>query len=225
MQCKELIKPWDPVPTPVPRQQEELNVASNILKALHSTGGLFDQPATRTIDLSACLHVNFFSSAFHTWGQPTDTNSHPDTPPHPLPADNSHASTHTLSYINELEDNIRNALMHEDKLDIQKPEPFHGRDPCKWRTFLTQCLTMFQAKPLTFQLESSHVAFAASYLQGITFNHYMALLQFDLNSPVLFNWQAFAQEFSSEFGVFDTVVEAEENLFNLWMCNNKQFII
>ncbi|KAG6882958.1 hypothetical protein C0993_008499 [Termitomyces sp. T159_Od127] len=85
------------------------------------------------------------------------------------------------------------------------------------------CLIMFQAKPLTFQLESSHVAFAALYLQGITFDHYTALLWFDPNSPVLSNWQAFAQEFSSKFGVFDTVAEAEENLFNLWMCNNKQF--
>ncbi|KAG6858724.1 hypothetical protein C0993_005160, partial [Termitomyces sp. T159_Od127] len=57
-------------------------------------------------------------------------------------------------------------------------------------------LTMFQAKPLTFQLESSHVAFAASYLQGIAFDHYTALLRFDSNSLVLSNWQAFAQEFS-----------------------------
>ncbi|KAG6875021.1 hypothetical protein C0993_011193 [Termitomyces sp. T159_Od127] len=82
---------------------------------------------------------------------------------------------------------------------------------------------MFQAKPLTFQLESSRVAFAASYLQGIAFDHYTALLWFDPNSPVLSNWQAFAQEFSSKFGVFDTVVEAEENLYNLWMCNDKRF--
>ncbi|KAG5716919.1 hypothetical protein E4T56_gene8540 [Termitomyces sp. T112] len=82
---------------------------------------------------------------------------------------------------------------------------------------------MFQAKPITFQLESSRVAFAASYLQGIAFNHYTALLQFDPNNPVLSNWLAFTQEFSSKFGVFDTVAEAEENLFNLQMCNNKRF--
>ncbi|KAG6899369.1 hypothetical protein C0993_010855 [Termitomyces sp. T159_Od127] len=82
---------------------------------------------------------------------------------------------------------------------------------------------MFQAKPLTFQLKSSYVAFATLYLQGIAFDHYMALLQFDPNSPVLSNWQAFAQEFSSKFRVFDTVAEAKENLFNLQMRNNKQF--
>ncbi|KAG5337793.1 hypothetical protein C0989_008872, partial [Termitomyces sp. Mn162] len=55
---------------------------------------------------------------------------------------------------------------------------------------------MFQAKPITFQLESSQVAFAASYLQGITFDYYMALLQFDPNNnPILSNWLAFTQEF------------------------------
>ncbi|KAG5328304.1 hypothetical protein C0989_010596 [Termitomyces sp. Mn162] len=82
---------------------------------------------------------------------------------------------------------------------------------------------MFQAKPITFQLESSQVAFTASYLQGIAFDHYTALLRFDPNNPVLSNWLAFTQEFSSKFGVFDTIAEAEENLFNLRMCNNERF--
>ncbi|KAG6867284.1 hypothetical protein C0993_004954, partial [Termitomyces sp. T159_Od127] len=82
---------------------------------------------------------------------------------------------------------------------------------------------MFQAKPLTFQLESSHVAFTVLYLQGMTFDHYMALLQCNLHSPVLSNWQAFSQEFLSKFGMFDTVVGAKENLFNHQMHNNEQF--
>ncbi|KAG5349927.1 hypothetical protein C0989_001225 [Termitomyces sp. Mn162] len=120
-------------------------------------------------------------------------------------------------------DDTRDALAREGKLDIQKPKPFTGCDPRKWRIFLTQCLTIFQAKPITFQLESSRVAFAASYLQGIAFDHYTALLWFNPNNPVLSNWLAFTQEFSSKFGVFDTVAEVEENLFNLRMRNNKRF--
>ncbi|KAG5351271.1 hypothetical protein C0989_007165 [Termitomyces sp. Mn162] len=56
---------------------------------------------------------------------------------------------------------------------------------------------MFQAKPITFQLESSQVAFTASYLQGIAFDHYTALLWFDSNNSILSNWLAFIQEFSS----------------------------
>ncbi|KAG5349619.1 hypothetical protein C0989_002716 [Termitomyces sp. Mn162] len=121
------------------------------------------------------------------------------------------------------QDNTRNALAWEGKLNIQKPEPFTGHDPWKWQIFPTQCLTMFQAKPITFQLESSQVAFTASYLQSIAFDHYTTLLWFDSNNPVLSNWLAFTQEFSSKFGVFDTVAEAEENLFNLQMCDNKRF--
>ncbi|KAG5719759.1 hypothetical protein E4T56_gene18535 [Termitomyces sp. T112] len=86
-----------------------------------------------------------------------------------------------------------------------------------------RCLTMFQAKLITFQLESSRVAFAASYLQGIAFDHYTVLLRFDPNNSMLSNWLAFTQEFSSKFGIFDTVVEAEENLFNLRMRDNECF--
>ncbi|KAG5349264.1 hypothetical protein C0989_004949 [Termitomyces sp. Mn162] len=82
---------------------------------------------------------------------------------------------------------------------------------------------MFQAKLITFQLESSQVALAASYLQGIAFDHYTMLLQFDPNNPVLSNWLAFTQEFLSKFSVFDTVAEVEENLFNLQMHDNKCF--
>ncbi|KAG5333950.1 hypothetical protein C0989_004558 [Termitomyces sp. Mn162] len=61
-------------------------------------------------------------------------------------------------------------------------------------------------------------------LAGITFDHYTALLWFDPNNPVLSNWLAFTQEFSSKFGIFDTVAEAEENLFNLRMRDNECFM-
>ncbi|KAG6875618.1 hypothetical protein C0993_008285 [Termitomyces sp. T159_Od127] len=53
VQHKEPTEPWDPVPAPVPHQQEELNAVSNILKALNPTRGLFDQPTTCTVGLSA----------------------------------------------------------------------------------------------------------------------------------------------------------------------------
>ncbi|KAG6895543.1 hypothetical protein C0992_000752 [Termitomyces sp. T32_za158] len=103
-------------------------------------------------------------------------------------------------------DNTHDALAQEEKLDIQKPESFTGRDPCKWRTYLTQYLNMFQAKPITFQLNNAHIAFAASYFQDITFNYYTVLFQFD-----------------PKFGVFDTVAEAENNFFNLQMCSEECF--
>ncbi|KNZ75280.1 hypothetical protein J132_03700 [Termitomyces sp. J132] len=51
----------------------------------------------------------------------------------------------------------------------------------------------------------------------------MALLWFNPNNPILSSWLAFTQEFLSKFSVFDTVVEVEENVFNLWMHDNKCF--
>ncbi|KAG6884921.1 hypothetical protein C0992_005597 [Termitomyces sp. T32_za158] len=121
------------------------------------------------------------------------------------------------------QDDERNALAQEGKLDIQKPESFTGHDPRRWQTYLTQCLNLFQAKPITFQLDSARIAFAASYLQGIAFDHYTALLRFKPQNPVLSNWQAFVDEFSSKFGVFDTVAKAEDNLFNLKMRPEERF--
>ncbi|KAG6876053.1 hypothetical protein C0993_005944 [Termitomyces sp. T159_Od127] len=229
VQCEELIEPQDPVPASVFCQQEELNAASNILKALNQTRELFNQPAACTIGLRPLLENNDRplpggsppnGGSPGGWGPEMDAFS-----------PQCSGSNHYYYYYNaappphnpDPQDNIHDALMHEGKLNIQKLKPFHGCDPCKWRTFLTQCLTMFQAKPLTFQLESSCGAFATLYLQGITFDYYMVLLWFDPNSPVLSNWQVFAQEFLSKFGVFDTVAEAKENLFNLQMRNDKWF--
>ncbi|KAG6878367.1 hypothetical protein C0992_008223 [Termitomyces sp. T32_za158] len=88
---------------------------------------------------------------------------------------------------------------------------------------MTPCLNLFQAKPVTFQLNSAHVTFTASYLQGIAFNHYTTLLRFEYQNPILSNWQIFVNKFSSKFGVFDTVAEAEDNLFNFRMRSEERF--
>ncbi|KAG5335132.1 hypothetical protein C0989_002327 [Termitomyces sp. Mn162] len=48
-----------------------------------------------------------------------------------------------LPQAQNLQDDTCDALAWEGKLDIQKPEPFTSRNPRKWRSFLTQCLTMF----------------------------------------------------------------------------------
>ncbi|KAG6876154.1 hypothetical protein C0993_005322, partial [Termitomyces sp. T159_Od127] len=42
--CKEPIEPWDSVPALVPHQEEELNVASNILKAFNSAEDFLISP-------------------------------------------------------------------------------------------------------------------------------------------------------------------------------------
>ncbi|KAG5726354.1 hypothetical protein E4T56_gene18912 [Termitomyces sp. T112] len=106
------------------------------------------------------------------------------------------------------------------KLKIHRTIPathWPGRESSTSRSPNPSPAATLGTKPITFQLESSQVAFTASYLQGIAFDHYTALLQFDPNNPILSNWLAFTQEFLSKFGVFDTVAEAEEYLFNLRM--------
>ncbi|KAG6881798.1 hypothetical protein C0992_000186, partial [Termitomyces sp. T32_za158] len=118
---------------------------------------------------------------------------------------------------------VRKALAHKGRLDIQKPEMFSGCNPWKWRTFLVQCLNTFQGKAHTYASDRARVAFASSYLQGIALNHYTALLRYNPRHPLFSDWQAFVQEFSEKFGVYDTVAEAENNLVNLKMSPDERF--
>ncbi|KAG5349134.1 hypothetical protein C0989_005690 [Termitomyces sp. Mn162] len=53
-------------PSSILRQQEELNVASSILRNLNPMGGLFDQPAAHTLALSARPQASSVPSAFRT---------------------------------------------------------------------------------------------------------------------------------------------------------------
>ncbi|KAG5335237.1 hypothetical protein C0989_001736 [Termitomyces sp. Mn162] len=83
-------------PPSVPHQQEELNVASSILRNLNPTGGLFDQLAAHTLALSACPQANSVPSAFRTWDQPTISKLHSQRLP---PCINN--NNWTLSYIDK----------------------------------------------------------------------------------------------------------------------------
>ncbi|KNZ76763.1 hypothetical protein J132_08836 [Termitomyces sp. J132] len=96
VQCGEPVGTLSEALPSVPHQQEELNAASNILKNLNPTRGLFDQPATHTLALSACPQANSIPSAFRTWDQPTVSEPRPQWPPPHIDDDNW-----TLSYIDE----------------------------------------------------------------------------------------------------------------------------
>ncbi|KAG5332893.1 hypothetical protein C0989_006444 [Termitomyces sp. Mn162] len=95
VQCKEPVGTQNEAPSSIPRQQEELNMASSILRNLNPTGGLFNQPATHTLALSAWPWASSVPSTFQTWDQPAapelcnPTNEHAprngpqqDQPPH-----------------------------------------------------------------------------------------------------------------------------------------------
>ncbi|KAG5334206.1 hypothetical protein C0989_004025 [Termitomyces sp. Mn162] len=96
VQCEEPVRTQSKAPPSISCQQEELNVASSILRNLNPMGGLFDQPAAHTLALSAHPQANSIPSTFQTWDQPTVSELHSQWPP-PHVDDNNW----TLSYINE----------------------------------------------------------------------------------------------------------------------------
>ncbi|KAG5351814.1 hypothetical protein C0989_004851 [Termitomyces sp. Mn162] len=96
VQCKEPVRTQSEAQPPIPHQQEELNMASNILRNLNPTRGLFGQPTTHTLALSARPWANSIPSTFCTWDQPDATKPCMQWPPLHVNDDNW-----TLSYINE----------------------------------------------------------------------------------------------------------------------------
>ncbi|KAH0589854.1 hypothetical protein H2248_000046 [Termitomyces sp. 'cryptogamus'] len=94
VQCKEPIRTQSKALPPIPHQQEELNVASSILRNLNPTGGLFDLPTTHTLALSAHPWDNSVFSTFYTWDQPTAPKPHTQQPP--LCIDNNNQTVREL---------------------------------------------------------------------------------------------------------------------------------
>ncbi|KAG6899124.1 hypothetical protein C0995_006889 [Termitomyces sp. Mi166 len=83
--------------------------------------------------------------------------------------------------------------------------------------------TTIEGKPHTFASDQAWVAFAMSYLQGIALDHYTTILHFNPGHPLFTNWQAFINEFSFKFGVFNMVAEAERKLVSFRMNTDKRF--
>ncbi|KAG6905293.1 hypothetical protein DXG01_003647 [Tephrocybe rancida] len=117
----------------------------------------------------------------------------------------------------------RDILNIESKLDLQKPEPFMGHDPKKWKTYVTECVMTFSAKPLTYVQPYLRVAFAASYLKEVALNHYTTHLTYNPNHHMFTDWEAFLYEFSTEFGIPNTQAEAENTLTRLTMKDWERF--
>ncbi|KAG6904534.1 hypothetical protein DXG01_009209 [Tephrocybe rancida] len=98
-----------------------------------------------------------------------------------------------------------------------------GRDPKKWKTYVTECVMTFSAKPLTYAQPYLRVAFAASYLKEVALNHYTTHLTYNPNHPMFMDWEAFLYEFSTKFGIPNTRAEAENTLTRLTMKDWERF--
>ncbi|KAG6870761.1 hypothetical protein C0992_012519, partial [Termitomyces sp. T32_za158] len=110
--------PFDPDNARLPerRNQVELNAASTTLRTLNPNGGLFEQPAARTIGLSARQRANSVPSAFRTWGQTIRKKITAVPPPRPQRDDDAR-SDGTLCYV----DNPAPLRL--------EPESFHRKRP------------------------------------------------------------------------------------------------
>jgi len=117
----------------------------------------------------------------------------------------------------------RALLAIESKLDVRKPEPFTGKDPRKWRPFITECRLNFHAKPTIFQLEKHRVAFALSYLKETALNHMIHLLTKSQRHPALLQWDAFEEEFGRMFGPANRKIEAESAMRQMFMGHDERF--
>jgi len=114
-------------------------------------------------------------------------------------------------------------LNKEAKIKIRKPEPFTGTDTRKWKDYVSECLTMFQAKPTTYTLERDQVLFATSWLKDNTLRHWTALLWNNPDHPALHQWGAYIKEFTSIFGPHNAAHDAEIALVKLKMFDNNRF--
>ncbi|KAG5349270.1 hypothetical protein C0989_004892 [Termitomyces sp. Mn162] len=88
VQHKEPVRIQSKALPPILYQQEELNIASSVLRNLNPTGGLFDQSTAHTLALFACPQANSILSAFYTWNQPAIPESHAQWPPSHIDNDN-----------------------------------------------------------------------------------------------------------------------------------------
>lgn len=120
-------------------------------------------------------------------------------------------------------EDIQLALSRENKLRIRDPDPFTGKDRRKWKSFLTECLMTFAAKPHTYGGDRAKVLFAATYLTDLAQKHYITLLQYQPRHPALYQWNDFVQEFGNMFGNVDAKLEAERAISRIKMKDRENF--
>jgi len=166
-------------------------------------------------------------------GPPGDGPPNPrqDSPEEGTPHNNNLLNRNTPRFSNQLPyqqhsnteqehfEHKKQLLNKEAKIEIRKLEPFTGTDTRKWKDYVSECLTMFQAKPTTYTLECDQVLFAASWLKDNTLRHWTALLWNNPDHPALHQWGAYIKEFTSIFRPHN----AEIALVKLKMFDNNRF--
>jgi hypothetical protein len=114
------------------------------------------------------------------------------------------------------------------RLKVNVPDKFDGRNPKKLKSFLVSCNNAFRADPDTFRLHDKHVSYALSYLCGSAQCHFDTQLEdedeVDFIPPGwLHDWPRFVEELCKMFGDPNAEATMEAELDRLRMRNNQKF--
>jgi hypothetical protein len=107
---------------------------------------------------------------------------------------------------------------------LREPDTFTGQDPQKLRTFLMQCRFQFRDRPAAFKDDMQKVNFALSYLRGQAFQWFEPGFSGRLHVPPLWldNWDEFVQELETNFGPYDDIGDAENELATIKMLTGQR---
>jgi Retrotransposon gag protein len=108
----------------------------------------------------------------------------------------------------------------DDGPKLKDPDVFSGKDPSRLTPFLTQCIQWFIAHPRKFSTSRAKVVFASSYLRDLAASWWMPILAQHPPSPILDDWDAFAEELFQMFGDQHLQASAQNALLGLKMKDN-----
>ncbi|KAF5373818.1 hypothetical protein D9758_000813 [Tetrapyrgos nigripes] len=121
----------------------------------------------------------------------------------------------------------RDALQREVKLEIWKLDTFDRSNHTLWRTFVSDCVRMFTAKPILYKTEAAKVTFASSYLTGAAARYYQNLIDRELMQNVylgaLHDWKTFVLTFGRLFGVHDEQLHLQSTLDKVFQGASETF--
>ena len=112
-----------------------------------------------------------------------------------------------------------------ERHNVREPDQFDGSDPNKRRSFFTQLVLVFKARPRTFDSDERKVTYALSYLKGTALQWFEPyLLEGYSEEPPLFlySYEAFQDELRINFGPYDATGAAEHDLENLRMTEGQR---
>ena len=108
------------------------------------------------------------------------------------------------------------------KVKLRDPDAFDGSDPCKLRTFLSQCKLNFCDRRDHFQDNSTKVSYVLSFLKGMALECFEPGLLAEDELAWLSDFGLFVQELESNFGTDDPIGEGKAELEALRMQENHQ---